>query len=105
MVIDFNTSNGANGTRSTQTGSANAKRDVAEAPRPDEQAGGRQDVASDGGVRLSSQAQQLQVIEDGLRDLPVIDEQRVAQIRQAISDGSYQVDSTRIADKLLALEE
>lgn len=46
----------------------------------------------------------MQAIEERLRDLPEVDSERVAQIRQAIAQGNYSVDSTRIADKLLNLE-
>lgn len=103
MVIDFNTSNGAS--RAAQSSAANGKRDAAEVSRPAEQAAAEKAPNTDSGVKLSSQAQQLQAIEERLRDLPEVDSERVAQIRQAISDGSYQTDSARIADKLLALEE
>ncbi|WP_022963250.1 flagellar biosynthesis anti-sigma factor FlgM [Halopseudomonas pelagia] len=103
MVIDFNTSNSAG--RSAQSSAASAKRDATEAARPAEQTAADQAVSAESGVKLSSQAQQLQAIEERIRDLPEVDSARVAQIRQAISDGSYQTDSARIADKLLALEE
>jgi negative regulator of flagellin synthesis FlgM len=33
-----------------------------------------------------------------------IDSKRVEQIRQALADGSYQVDAGRIADRMLTLE-
>lgn len=103
MVIDFNASNSAS--RSTQSGATNGKRDATEASRPAEQVAVDKSLSSESGIKLSSQAQQLQAIEERLRDLPEVDSERVAQLRQAISDGSYQTDSARIADKLLALEE
>ncbi len=104
MVIDFNTSNSAN--RSAQTGAAAGKRDAAaESTRSAAQGNAQNTPVAEAQVKLSPQAQQLQAMEERLRELPVIDSERVAQIRQAISDGSYQVDSGRIADKLLALEE
>lgn len=104
MVIDFNASNSAN--RSAQAGAAAGKRDVAaEGTRTAVQGDAQNKPVAEGQVKLSAQAQQLQAVEERLRELPVVDSERVAQIRQAISDGSYQVDSGRIADKLLALEE
>lgn len=103
MVIDFNASNSAN--RSAQTGAAVGKRDAAaEGTRPAAQGNAQNTPVEDGQVKLSPQAQQLQAVEERLRDLPVVDSERVAQIRQSISDGSYNIDSGRIADKLLALE-
>ncbi|PKM30251.1 MAG: flagellar biosynthesis anti-sigma factor FlgM [Gammaproteobacteria bacterium HGW-Gammaproteobacteria-11] len=106
MVIDFNASNSSNGaSRSAQTGANNGKRDAVDAPRATAQPEVSSPPPRDGGVTLSSQAQQIQTIEERLRDLPVVDNERVAQLRQAISEGTYQADSSKIADKLLALEE
>ena len=103
MVIDFNTG-GANGAaRSNQAGATAGKRDVAE--RPAAEAQSANPPAADSQVKLSNQAQQLQAIEERLRELPEVDSARVEQIKQAIADGSYQVDSKRIADKLIALEQ
>ena len=104
MVIDFNTSSAGGAARSTQSNATAARRDVA-AERPDAQPqAGNQTAAADSGVKLSSQAQQLQAIEERLRELPEVDSARVEQLRQAIADGSYKPDSGRIADKLIALE-
>lgn len=104
MVIDFNTGSTSGAARSNQSSATAGKRDVAaDRPAADTQTTS-QPAAADSQVKLSNQAQQLQAIEDRLRDLPEVDSARVEQIRQAIADGSYQADSGRIADKLIALE-
>ncbi|WP_210395777.1 flagellar biosynthesis anti-sigma factor FlgM [Motiliproteus sediminis] len=56
-------------------------------------------------VKLSAEAQTLQKLEEKVAQLPDVDADRVAQIKQAIEDGSYQVDSQRVAAKLLQLED
>lgn len=101
MVIDFNASNNAG--RTVQTGAAN-KQNVTPDAKAADKAPEQKQVSADSSVKLSDQAQQLKAIESRLQELPVVDSEKVAQIKQAISNGTYQMDSGRIADKLLALE-
>tara|TARA_R110002124_G_scaffold73721_3_gene197718 strand:- start:406 stop:729 length:324 start_codon:yes stop_codon:yes gene_type:complete len=106
MVIDFNSTNGPSGaSRNSQTSNTAGKRDAAlDTTETATTTAAKETSTGRSSVSLSPQAQQFQAIEERLRDLPEVDSERVNQIKQAIADGSYQVDSTRIADKLLSLE-
>ena len=55
-------------------------------------------------VRITDQARQLAALEQTMNTLPVVNEAKVAAIRSAIEDGSYQVVPERIADKLLRMD-
>ncbi|SFP30175.1 flagellar biosynthesis anti-sigma factor FlgM [Pseudomonas borbori] len=108
MVIDFNRlNNAATPANSGRVGGAQpggrneAISDKATSPSPAQQA----DASKSGeSVQLSREAQQLQKISEKLAEQPVVDKERVAQLKQAILDGSYQVDSQRVAGKLLDFE-
>lgn len=106
MVIDFNAPNSANNSgRSSQTGAASGKRDASLDSATQARGSESTSVQSpDTAVNLSNQAQQMQAIEDRLKQMPEVDSQRVAELRESIANGSYQIDSGRIADKLLASE-
>ena len=56
-------------------------------------------------VQLSSEAQGIRKIEQELAKLPEVDNERVARIKQALNDGSYQVNSRSVAEKLLGFEQ
>ncbi len=103
MVIDFSRLNNAPSlTGSTRT-SANKEADSSgKSASVNTQAA---PVSQSGeSVHLSNEAQQLQQVTDKLRDQPVVNSARVAALKQAIADGSYKVDSNRVASKLLNFE-
>jgi len=56
-------------------------------------------------VKLSAEAQTLQKLEEQVAQLPDVDTDRVARIKQAIDEGSYKTDPERVAAKLLQLED
>ena len=101
MVIDFSrlnsTASPATG-RTTGAGheKASAVKSEGQAPQPN--------AARSDSVELSPQAQQLKSLTDNLRDQPEVDSDRVARLKQAIADGSYQVDTQRLASKLVNFE-
>ncbi len=55
-------------------------------------------------VQLSDQAQGLKRLEDNIAKAPEVNEERVAQLKAAIADGSYTVNADRLADKILSSE-
>ena len=56
-------------------------------------------------VTLTNTASRLQDIEQQLNNASSIDSARVAEVQSAISNGEYNVDADRIADKMLAFED
>lgn len=56
-------------------------------------------------VELSSKARGLKEIERSLADLPEVDSNRVKDLKARIESGDYQVDSSKVAGKLLGIEE
>ncbi len=55
-------------------------------------------------VSISDNAAQLGKLGNTVDSTPVVDAQRVEQVKQAISDGTYEVDATKVADKLMQFE-
>ncbi len=52
-------------------------------------------------VSLGSTAAQLQSMENSMANSPVVDAAKVAEIRQAISDGRFKVNTEVVADRLI----
>jgi negative regulator of flagellin synthesis FlgM len=55
-------------------------------------------------VTLTDSARSLQKIEEAVAKTPVVNADKVAAAKQAISSGTYQIDAGRIAGKLLKYE-
>lgn len=55
-------------------------------------------------VTLSDFAQQLRTLESSLGSVPVVDTQRVEQVKQSLVNGSYDFNSDRVAAKFMSLE-
>ncbi len=55
-------------------------------------------------VSLTDTAARLQKLENTISALPVVDAQRVEDIRSAIANGEYQIDAESIADKMLSFD-
>lgn len=52
-------------------------------------------------VSLGSAAAQLQTMESSMANTPVVDAAKVAEIKQAISEGRFKVNPEVVADRLL----
>lgn len=102
MVIDFSRLNNA----PSVTGGARTGTTKESASGAETELAGKAAAAGQSGetVSFSNEAQQLQQVSDKLRDQPVVDSARVAELKKAIADGSYQVDANRVASKLLNFE-
>jgi negative regulator of flagellin synthesis FlgM len=69
------------------------------------QASAESSAASGSPVQITDQARQLASLEQALQALPIVNEGRVAEIRDAIEEGRYEVNAERVADKLLRSEQ
>ncbi len=52
-------------------------------------------------VSLGSNAAQLSSMQASMANAPVVDANKVAQIKQAISNGNFKVNSAMVADRLI----
>ena len=55
-------------------------------------------------VTLTDSARSLQKIEEAVAKTPVVNANKVAAVRHAISSGNYNIDAGRVAGKLLKYE-
>jgi len=55
-------------------------------------------------VKLTPDAVQLQQLEKAVSSIPVTNKDKVAQVRQALADGTYKIDPGAIAGKLARME-
>ena len=72
--------------------------------KPHEAALGNTPAASSDSVNLTGTASQLRSLEQQLASLPVVDVQRVDSVKREISNGSFEIDPPRIADKMIQME-
>jgi negative regulator of flagellin synthesis FlgM len=62
-------------------------------------------VAETSSVHITETAGQLAALEQTVRQMPVVDDARVAAVRNAIDQGSYTISPDRIADQLTQFEQ
>jgi negative regulator of flagellin synthesis FlgM len=55
-------------------------------------------------VSITGPALALQKLSEAVAAAPVVNSQKVAAVKQSVQNGTYQVDSGRVADKLIQFE-
>lgn len=100
MAIEFNRANSAqslnNSAHLTRAGQdKSSSTSTQQAPQA---AGGDQ-------VQFSQGALELQSLTSNLRQLPEINQEKVQQLKLAIENGDYKVDTNRVANRMLDFEE
>jgi len=73
-------------------------------PRSKDAAGAESAAADSSDVQITGTARTLAALEQTLRDVPRLNEERVAALRTAIEQGTYAVRPEHVADQLLQLE-
>jgi negative regulator of flagellin synthesis FlgM len=58
-------------------------------------------ASGDTSVSIGDAALQLNIIASGVADAPAVNAAKVAEIKQAISNGVFQVNSSAVADSLI----
>jgi negative regulator of flagellin synthesis FlgM len=56
-------------------------------------------------VTLTTSARSLQKLSEAIAQSPVVNADKVASVKQAVNGGTYQVDSRRVAEKMLQSEK
>lgn len=67
-------------------------------------AGADRETAGADVLSLTGAGTLMQKLDAAVAAAPEVDMERVARIRQAIEDGSYEIDPARVAEKMLAFE-
>ncbi|MEJ1961968.1 MAG: flagellar biosynthesis anti-sigma factor FlgM [Gammaproteobacteria bacterium] len=57
------------------------------------------------GVHITGTARQLVELEQRAKDMPAVDEAKVASISAAIEQGTYKVSAEKVADNLMQIEQ
>ncbi|WP_417585769.1 flagellar biosynthesis anti-sigma factor FlgM [Nitrincola sp.] len=95
-----------NGLSSNQTTAARGKQTEQASAKPENQGNaGNTPATKADTVRLSDAAQALQSAKLQADDSSDFDAGKVAEIKAAIADGSYNISNERIADKVLQFEK
>ena len=106
MAIDFNGVN-SNAANPQQRDGVRQRSDSGERTANPQQPDGGADQTSARSTRveLSPDARNIEAAEKALQEQPEIDDQKVAEIRQALEDGSFTTDAEQLAQKMLDIDQ
>lgn len=99
MVIDTNNSINTTGPRGrSSNGVSNTPPETTRTGTTEQTGKGKDDVV------LSSEAQNLNRLQASISNMPDVDMERVAAIKQAIAEGKFEINAERIAENMLNQE-
>ena len=101
MPIDINTINSQSQTKRASDKPIKVVKDDSSSSAA---TGSEKTVAQDS-VSLTGSAQRIQALEEQVARLPIVDTQKVEEIRTSINSGTYEFNSERIAEKMIQLEK
>jgi len=55
-------------------------------------------------VSITDTATKLRQIEDQLRAVPIVNDQRVSELRDTLNNGNFEINPERVADKIISFE-
>ena len=76
-----------------------------EAPKQAGETQNSQSASSSAVLNLTNTAESLQTLQKKLADTPDIDKQKVDSIKLALTEGKYQIDAEKVAEKFIEIEK
>lgn len=106
MAIDFNGVNN-NALNPQQKDGVRQRDNVEGDTRRPQQSDAGADTTSGQGTRvdLSPDARNIEAAEKALQEQPDIDDEKVAELREALQSGSFTVDAEKLAQKMLDVDQ
>lgn len=106
MAIDFNGVNNNTLNPQQKDGARQkANADTRSQTPPQSGEAAKQSAAQDTRVNLSPDAQNIKAAEQALQQQPDIDDAKVAELREALENGSFSVDAEKLAQKMLEVDQ
>jgi len=91
-------------THSTVSSAGNKSETVKTVSAENQQQAAAPSEAAEESIEISSQAQLLSRLEAQIKDLPEVDQSRIDALREQINQGSYEIDDSSLAQRIIELE-